>query len=172
MAYRLIGFALIHNSLQVPETISRQRDHPLFIELGWTEAVYVLIVVARLEPVKGHPYLIEAVSQLAPQFPHLRCLIVGDGRTRSDLEAQAADLKNHIHFAGFRDDIAALLAGSDAFCLPSLSEGLPYALLEAGATRLPILARRVGGMAELLTHHENAYLIPPMDSIALAEGLY
>jgi glycosyltransferase involved in cell wall biosynthesis len=80
-------------------------------------------------------------------------------------------LQDRIHFAGFRDDIPALLQASDAFCLPSLSEGLPYALLEAGSYRLPLLVTRVGGMAELLTHKQTAFLAPPADPLALAEGL-
>jgi len=130
-------------------------------------------VVARLEPVKGHTYLIEALSQTVTAYPQLRCLIVGDGRTRPELETQIQklNLQDYIHLAGFRDDIAELLCASDAFCLPSLSEGLPYALLEASAYRLPALITAVGGMAELFTHQETAFMVPPANSAALAEGI-
>jgi glycosyltransferase involved in cell wall biosynthesis len=98
---------------------------------------------------------------------------VGEGRSRAALEAQVrlAGLEERVHFAGFRDDIPALLGASDAFCLPSLSEGLPYALLEACAQRLPLLVTQVGGMAELLTHKRTAYLAPPAKPEALADGL-
>jgi glycosyltransferase involved in cell wall biosynthesis len=165
--------ALIHNSLQAPEASARSRDLPLFQSLGWEEGAYVVTVVARLEPVKGHTYLIEALGRVAGRQPRLRCLIVGEGRARAALEAQVreAGLEDRVHFAGFRDDIPELLGASDAFCLPSLSEGLPYALLEACAYRLPLLVTQVGGMAELLAHRHTAYLVPPADPAALAEGL-
>ena len=165
--------SLIHNSIHLPPLAESSREHPLLKSLGWTEDAYVVIVVARLEPVKGHSFLIEALSQVAPELPQLRCLIVGDGRTRPALEAQVAQahLQDRVHFAGFRDDIPALLSASAAFCLPSLSEGLPYALLEACAHHVPALVTRVGGMAELLTHRQTAFLVPPSDPAALAEGL-
>jgi glycosyltransferase involved in cell wall biosynthesis len=165
--------SLIHNAIEIPPNGQKTRDHELFHRLGWGDAEYVLITVARLEAVKGLTVLIEALRQVMPEYPHLRALLVGDGRARAELEKQAqqSGLNDRIHFAGFRDDITALLAGSDAFCLPSLSEGLPYALLEACAAELPVLASRVGGMAEVLTHKETAYLVPPADAGALADGL-
>ncbi|MCL4300663.1 MAG: glycosyltransferase [Anaerolineae bacterium] len=165
--------ALIHNSLSLAPFPAAREEHPLMQALGWGKEVYVVIVVARLEPVKGHTFLLEALRQLAPVRPHLRCLIVGDGRTRADLEAQArqAQLQGRVHFAGFRDDIPALLSASDAFCLPSLSEGLPFALLEACAQRLPLLVTQVGGMAQLLTHGHTAFLVPSANPAALGRGL-
>jgi glycosyltransferase involved in cell wall biosynthesis len=165
--------SLIHNSIQLPAATSARRDQALLQNLGWTEQDYVVSVVARLEPVKGHTYLIEAVRQLIPEYPHLRCLIVGEGRTRAALERQIeqANLQAHICLTGFRDDIPALLQASDAFCLPSLSEGLPYALLEACAYRRPLLVTEVGGMAEFLQHQQTGFLVPPGDAAALAEGL-
>ncbi|MCP4711600.1 MAG: glycosyltransferase, partial [Planctomycetes bacterium] len=140
---------------------------------GWGKDVYVVIVVARLEPVKGHSFLIQAFSQAVKERPQLRCLIVGEGRTRPALETQIrqANLGHKIHLTGFRDDIPALLNISNAFCLPSLSEGLPFALLEACGHRLPLLVTKVGGMAEFLTHKNTAFLVPSADPEALVEGL-
>lgn len=165
--------SLIHNSIAQPPPPDTAPVRALFDRLGWDEDAFILIIVARLEPVKEHATLINAVRQVAPDHPRLRCLIVGDGRLREPLEAQtsAAGLDGRVHFAGFRDDIPALLASSDAFCLPSQSEGLPYALLEAALYRLPLLVSEVGGMAELLTHQETGYFVPPGDADALAGGL-
>ena len=165
--------SLIHNSIQLPAQPLPERDLSFRKSLGWAEDTYVVVVVARLEPVKGHQFLIEALSQLAIGRPQLRCLIVGDGRTHTALEAQVeqSKLRDRVHFTGFRDDIPALLNASDALCLPSLSEGLPYSLLEACACRLPLLVTQVGGMATLLTYRQTAYLVPPSDPEALAEGL-
>jgi glycosyltransferase involved in cell wall biosynthesis len=165
------SISLIHNSISL-SNLPSPPESPLREALGWGKEMYVVIVVARLEPIKGHTFLIEALSQVAAERPQLRCLIVGEGRERATLEAQVrqAQLQGRVHFAGFRDDISALLSASDAFCLPSLSEGLPYALLEACAQRLPLLVTRVGGMAQLL-NNQTALLAPPADPTALAEGL-
>jgi glycosyltransferase involved in cell wall biosynthesis len=162
--------SLIHNSIEAPAVFSQDRDHPLLKSLGWRENSYIVIVVAR---VKGHTFLIEALSRMAEERPQLRCLIVGDGRARAALEAQVqqSNLKDEVHFTGFRDDVHALLRASDAFCLPSLSEGLPFALLEACTHRLPLLITKVGGMAELFTHKDTAFLVPPSDPDALTEGI-
>ncbi len=165
--------SLIHNSIQIPSPANKTKDRLLLKSLGWPEEAYIVIVVARLEPVKGHTFLIEAVSQLVETQPRLRCLIVGEGRSRTALETQVdrTNLQDRVHFTGFRDDIPALLRASDLFCLPSLSESLPYAVLEAAAHRVPLLVSRVGGMAEVLTHKQTAFLVPPSEPAALAEGI-
>ena len=168
---RKIG--LIHNSTRMPETVDRGHRAELLAALGWEAASFVVIVVARLEPVKGHETLLNAFKTAASRHPQLRCLIVGEGRMRESLTARMKQLQleDKVHFTGFRDDVSSLLAMSDAFCLPSLSEGLPYALLEAVAYRLPLLVSDVGGMAALLTNRENAILVPPANSNELAAGL-
>jgi glycosyltransferase involved in cell wall biosynthesis len=165
--------SLIHNGFSPVLEPMPGKDHPLLNSLGWNGDEYIVIVVARLEPVKGHTYLLDALKQLQNERPRLRCLIVGEGRTREAIETQIArdDLSGLVHLTGFRNDIPALLSASDAFCLPSLSEGLPFALLEACGQRLPLLVTAVGGMAEFLVHQKTAYLVPPENPPALAEGL-
>ena len=164
---------LIHNGIPLPKPTPHGKNIPLFRELGWGDANTIVIVVARLENIKGQQYLIEALSQLMGGFPDLRCLLVGDGYARETLEAQVAqaNVQEFVHFAGFRDDVSELLSASDIFCLPSLTEGLPYALLEACAHKLPMLVSNVGGMGELLTHRQNAYMVAAQDPHALANGL-
>jgi glycosyltransferase involved in cell wall biosynthesis len=164
--------SLIHNSIPLPFNPQPSKAHPVIEELGWTDKT-IIAVVGRLEVVKGHEFLIRALTSLKPIYPQLRCLFVGEGRIRDILELQIADsgLQDIIHFAGFREDVNTLLQASDIFAIPSLSEGLPYALLEAAAQKVPILASAVGGMAQLLRHKETAYLVPPSNAPALAEGL-
>ena len=139
----------------------------------WPADSWVVGAVARLEPVKGIDDLLAAVAAVAPERPRLRCLVVGDGRARPALEEQAArlGLGDRVRFTGFRDDVGTLLSGLDAFCLPSHSEGLPFALLEACAHRLPLLVTGVGGMAALLDDGVTAHVVPPGDPAALAERL-
>jgi len=164
---------VIPNGIHVPEEIPAKKRHPLWDEWGWNEDVKVAIAVGRLETVKGHKYLIDAVANLREQHPELRAVIVGEGRIQDDLEAQIAqhNLQDIVKLAGFRKDIQDLLLSSDFYLMPSLSEGLPYALLESATTGLPALVSEVGGMAALLDHMETAYLAQPEDSDSLTEGL-
>jgi glycosyltransferase involved in cell wall biosynthesis len=140
---------------------------------GWPAESYVIVVVGRLTAQKGHHLLLEALAQVRRQHPQVRGLIVGEGKLRPQLEAQAASLglTDIVHFTGFRQDIPALLAGADLFCLPSYAEGLPYAALEAAQFRLPLLLAAVDGIGELFTHNATAYLTPVGDAKALAAGI-
>jgi glycosyltransferase involved in cell wall biosynthesis len=165
--------SLIHNAIEYIEEVSAGRNAPFFKELGWTSDVFVLIVVGRLEPVKGHRFLFEALARIVKTRPRLRCLVVGDGSLRAECEdlVKRADLQDIVHFTGFRDDISVLLSGSDAFCLPSLSEGLPYAVLEACNHRLPLVLSKVGGLAKTFEHRKTALLIPPGEVRALEAAI-
>lgn len=140
---------------------------------GWPADSYVLVVVGRLTEQKGHHFLLDALAKVRQQHPQVRCLIVGDGKLRSQLEAQVTTLglTDHVHFTGFRQDIPAILAASDLFCLPSYAEGLPYAALEACQFRLPLLLSAVDGIRELFTHDDTAYLTAVGDVAALAQGI-
>jgi len=165
--------SLVRNSMEYGGEPSPGRKASFFEERGWRSDVFVLTVVGRLEPVKGHRFLLEALADITKERPTLRCLVVGDGSLRAECEAMVkkANLQNVVHFAGFRNDISVLLSGSDAFCLPSLSEGLPYAVLEACVHRLPLLLSEVGGLAELFEHGKTAFLVPPADAGALKTGI-
>ena len=164
--------SLIHNGIKLEED---NQTHNLTIResIGWSKDTYVVIAVGRLEPEKGHKYLIDAISHVVKDRPKVRCLIVGEGREKEKLDSQIKKLKldKIVCLAGFRSDIRSLLKVSNLFCMPSLSEGLPFALLEACACRLPLLVTKVGGMARLLTNDKNAVLVPPQNSESLAKGL-
>ena len=165
--------ALIDNTVDLAALADHEPDWRWREVLGWGRDTLVVTAVGRLEPQKGHPYLIEAMRLAVQKRPNLRCLIVGEGVLRPELTQQiaAANLPEIVHLAGFRHDVPAILGASDLFCLSSLAEGLPYALLEAIAHRLPLLVTAVDGMAELLTDQETACLVPPANPQALADGL-
>jgi glycosyltransferase involved in cell wall biosynthesis len=86
-------------------------------------------------------------------------------------QAQNLGLANAVHFLGTRRDIPDLLQAMDVFVLPSHSEGVSLALLEAMAAGLPVIASRVGGLPEVVRHEENGLLIPVGDAAALAQSL-
>lgn len=134
-----------------------------------------LLFVGRLAGVKGVPVLLEALTTLRDLHPDLRLTLVGDGPERAVLEAKAqvlgvADL---VDFVGYKsqDEVAEHLAQSDIFVLPSFAEGLPVVLMEALASRVPVVTTRIAGVAELVEDGVNGYLVPPGDVASLTDRL-
>jgi glycosyltransferase involved in cell wall biosynthesis len=133
----------------------------------------LLVSVGNLYPVKGHRYLIDALALLAARHPTLHVAIAGRGALADALTAHARDLgmAHRVHLLGLRSDVAAILTAADAFVLPSLSEGLPLALLEAMFAGIPIAATDVGEVAVALGHGEAGILVEPANPGALAAAL-
>lgn len=129
--------------------------------------------VGTLRSVKGHRYLIEAIAAVREEIPHVHLSLVGDGPERGELDAlrQRLGLNGCVSLLGMRDDVNALLRQFDVFVLPSLSEGISNALLEAMAAGLPVVATNVGGNPEVVQHGVTGLLVPPQDSRALADAL-
>jgi glycosyltransferase involved in cell wall biosynthesis len=142
-------------------------------ELGLPEGVPVIGLVGRLDHWgKGHKELFEAMAPLMERYS-VQALIVGGGRRMDEVRALAASLglAGAVHFLGPRHDVPDLLNAMDIFVLPSYSEGLSLALLEAMAAGLPVVATAVGGTPEVVTEGDNGLLIPPRDAAALAGAL-
>jgi len=142
-------------------------------ELGLPETVPVIGLVGRLDHWgKGHRELFEAMAALKERHP-VCALIVGGGRRIDEVRALAAGLglAGAVHFLGERPDVPDLLNAMDIFVLPSYSEGLSLALLEAMAAGKPVIATAVGGTPEVVTEGVNGLLIPPRDAGALAGAL-
>lgn len=129
--------------------------------------------VARLEPIKGNEYLIEAFSEVIKKYPDISLLLIGDGPQRESLmqKAKELNLSDRIIFAGFREDISELLHIMDIFVLASLNEGMGRVILEAMAASKPVISTRVGGIPELIEEGKEGILIPPKDSKLLAEAM-
>ncbi|MEM7166726.1 MAG: glycosyltransferase [Planctomycetota bacterium] len=142
-------------------------------QLGIPEAAPVLGNVAHLASHKGQIHLIAALPQLLQQIPELHLVIAGDGEERASLERTARELgvTERVHLPGFTDDVPAYLALFDAFCMPSVQEGLGTSLLDALHAQLPTIASEVGGIPEVIRHEETGLLVPPADPDALAAGI-
>jgi glycosyltransferase involved in cell wall biosynthesis len=128
--------------------------------------------IGRLDVQKGHGVLLDALSKLRHKHP-VRCVIIGDGPKRHALEAQIKRLRleKTVALLGERQDVTAWLSSFDVFCLPSLWEGLPNALLEAMALGLPVLASSVDGIPEVVKDGQNGLLVPPRQTMALTKRL-
>jgi glycosyltransferase involved in cell wall biosynthesis len=132
-----------------------------------------LVIIGRLVEGKNVHTAIEAVAALRRRFPALGLVAAGTGQLRDALASRAAALgiADAIELAGFVADVGALLAASDCMVMPSASEGMPMAILEAMAARVPIVASRVGAIPEMVRHQEEALLVPPGDAAALAAAV-
>jgi glycosyltransferase involved in cell wall biosynthesis len=142
-------------------------------ELGIPDRVPVVTIVAALRPPKGHAVALAAWERVLQRFPEARLLIVGEGVERDRLETSArmAGMSDHVVFAGIRQDIPELLRASTVVLLPSLTEALPTALIEAAACARPTVATSVGGTSEVVEHGMTGLLVAPADPSALATAL-
>ena len=134
----------------------------------------VIGAVGRLVPLKSHRMLIEAMPGLLRFFPNTYLVIVGDGPLSGALRVHAEKLgvSSHVHLTGVRDDVPMLLQGFDIFALPSETEGLSIALLEAAASGLPIVASDTGGNKEIVADDVTGLLVPVGDQDALQRALH
>ena len=134
-----------------------------------------LLTVARLQPVKGHKYLLHALNLLRKKINFkFDLFLAGDGTELDFLKDLTAELNltNMVHFLGnqSQSQVCDLLQKCDYFVLPSISEGLPIVLLEAMASSRLVIAPNVNGIPELVVDNETGLLFEPenTDSLALA----
>ncbi len=132
-----------------------------------------VISVGRLDPQKNPLAIVEAATILIKEHPDWHYLFVGDGILKDELSKtiQQKGLQDHVHLAGQRDDIPALLKAADCFVMTSLWEGMPNALLEAMASGLPVLTTRVEGAFELIEEGVTGYIIEPDSTDELTSAL-
>jgi glycosyltransferase involved in cell wall biosynthesis len=127
----------------------------------------------RLLPQKGQRYLIDAAPAVLERHPDVRFVVVGGGEPQAELEAhaRATGVGERFLFTGRRDDVPALLASFDVFALPSLFEGLCYAVIEAQAAGVPVVATPVGGVPENVVEGETGVIVRAADPGSLAAGI-
>lgn len=139
-------------------------------ELGLAEA-RVVTCAAALTPEKGHEDLLVAMSRVAPEFPDAVLLLAGAGPLEGDLRerARALRLGDRVRFLGAREDLPDVLAASDVFVMPSHSEGLGSAVLEAVWCGVPAVVTDAGGLPETVA--EFGRVVGAGDPRSLATGL-
>jgi glycosyltransferase involved in cell wall biosynthesis len=144
----------------------------------------VVSIIGRLVPVKNHGLFLAGLRQvLAGSKRHVKAFIIGDGETRSQLEAQASALgiafstqqdSAHGHplvFTSWRSDVDRIMAGSDIIALTSLNEGTPVSLIEAQAANRPVVSTRVGGIADIVAEGHTGLLSDVQDVQGFAANL-
>ncbi len=155
--------AVIYNGVDIPADSA----------LGTSGGTVVIGTVCRLVKNKGLEILLKAFSLLLKDLPCARLLLVGDGPKRRELERMSKQLgiANKVTFAGYAKNIAPLLYSMDIFVMPSLSESLPFSLLEAMAAERAVISTDVGGIKELVTDRINGLLVSANDEKALSQAM-
>lgn len=158
--------AVIENGVELP----RLSDSPARGADAGRDVV--LFVAARLDPIKNLDVLLRAMVGLRADLG-VRLVIAGDGPDRARLERLSIELgvEKAVAFLGFRRDIDELTRAADIFVLPSKSEGMSLAILEAMAVGLPVVATAVGGTPEVVEDGVTGLLVPAGDPVALGTAL-
>jgi len=165
--------SLVYNGVDLDRYDHQEACCTLPEEYGMEPGAQVVGVVARLEPEKGHPTLLEGWPSVLRSCPDAYLLVVGEGSRREALESQVRELRiaHRVVFTGRRDDIPAVTAALDVAVLPSYREAQGLTILEAMALSRPVVASNVGGIPEMVEDGVTGLLVPPRDAGALAAAI-
>ncbi len=172
--------ATIYNGVDLERFSGKYNSDGIKRSLGIPLSCPVVGVLGNMRPVKGHRYLLEAMSRIL--IPDVYLLIIGKDVSTARIESESEKAKleklagelglsSNIIFTGYRSDIPELVNVMDVAVLPSLSEGFSNALLEYMAMSKPIVATNVGGNAEALLDRQTGLIVPPGDPDALRDAI-
>ena len=181
-------FFLIYNGVMPPQFLNQSQARKKLADLTRLDSARQVLLnktditggefpwlgtIAELTQNKGLNYLIETADLLKKSGHKFKIFILGGGEDEQKLKSQiiALDLEHEVFIAGFVPDAATYLKAFDIFVLPSTTEALTYALVEAGLADLPAVASRVGGLPEILEHQTSGILVKPKNPEALAEAI-
>lgn len=166
----------IPNGISTYEPLSRAQARAIMIAQKSALAQYNRWIVStgELTANKGIDVLINAFEQIYNTTPDVALVLFNDGEEKETLLKQARDIgiSERIFFLGFTENARELLCAADIFILPSRKEGLPFALLEAGMAKCPIIATTVGSIPELISTNKNGILVAPDDASELSVAIY
>ncbi|MFS0783788.1 glycosyltransferase family 4 protein [Bacillus sp. 1P06AnD] len=159
----------IYNGIEFIEPIAG--DGALQKELGLSADDFIMTMVARLHPIKGHSIVFKALKELDNEHIHL--VLVGDGPIAADLkeEVQKLGLVKQVHFLGFRKDIDQIYSNSNIALLASYSESFPLALLEGANQKRSLISTNVGGVKQLIPSEEYGWIVPIDDAQAYQKAI-
>ncbi len=164
----------IPNSIDIArfEAVAGRRDETRR-DLGVAAGRFLWLAAGRLDVAKNYPNMLNAFAEVARRRPDAQMVIAGQGPLEGKIRSmiQRLGLPERVRMLGLRQDMPELFAASDALVLSSAWEGMPVVVLEAMASRRPVVATAVGAVAEVLADGETGIVVPPGDPAALAEGM-
>ena len=161
------------NGVPVPTRCESNRSR-LRAELGLSPNDFIATFIGRLSYEKAPQLLLSAWPRVVSRYPSSKLVFVGEGARRGTLEAEAKEngVSSSVLFTGRVNNVPDYLNAADTFVLPSLTEGMSVALLEAMAARLPVVASRVSGTIDIIRDGENGLLFESGDKEGLIRCLW
>jgi glycosyltransferase involved in cell wall biosynthesis len=161
----------------IPNGVDVERFHPrwpnqaLWKEFDLDPEAPLVGIVAALRPEKNHEMFLDVAAAVHRRLPRVRFVVVGDGPQRARLQARADELgiAAAVRFVGTRSDVPEVLLLLDVLLLTSHMEANPLCLLEAMASEKPVVATRVGSVAETVIEGRTGHLVAPGDVPRMAE---
>ena len=163
-------FALIPYGINIEDFVKKM-EFPSPVTTP--ENKFILACTARLVPLKGHQYLIQALAKLKQYRQDWVCWLIGEGPLRNQLQQQAnrLGLSGYVKFLGNQNNVASLLKEADLFIFPSLQDNLPYSVMEAQIAGVPVVVTDAGGLPEMVHHGVTGLISPKKNSDALLENI-
>ncbi len=169
----------LENIRLIPRSVDLERYNFIGAANRRTGKDFVVGMVGRIAPIKGHVYFLKAMAQVLRSFPESKAWIVGGISPGKDNYMEELEvwtrrlgLSHVVKFLGLRRDIPKLLSGMDCLVMPSVvEESFGRVIVEAQAVGVPVVATKVGGVVEIIEDGKDGILVEPKDSNALAEGI-
>lgn len=176
--FRKETLKVVHNGINKPTFLTKDIAREKLGEILHTVFSQDTLLcggIGELHPIKGQTYAIQAIEKILKERPEIKIsyIIIGSGEIKEKLveEIKTRGLEGKVFLTGYLQDASAYLKALDYYIFPSLSEGLPYAIVEAGFAEIPVIASNVGGIPEVITHGTEGTLTPSMDPEAIYEAL-
>jgi len=140
---------------------------------------HTIVVIGRLTPIKGHEFFIKAVSKVVKIMPAVKVFIVGkppqgkeEYQKQLELLTEKLGISESVEFLGHRQDIPQILSKADLLVLPSIGhEAFGRVVIEAAASGVPVIATKVGGLADVITDRKTGILVTPLNILQLADAM-
>jgi glycosyltransferase involved in cell wall biosynthesis len=164
---------VVPNGLDVKATRARAATAVLPASVAARMPAPLIVCVANMFAIKGHEWLVRALPDVLARLPNAVVVMVGDGETRAAVEQLTGEIgvRDHVVFTGSLESPLGIVREAHVCVMPSLSEGLPIALLEAMALGRAVVASSVGGIPEVVQDGATGLLVPPADPKALSVAL-
>ena len=164
---------VVRNGIDLSRFAERPSRDEARATLALPSGDFVVGIVGRLSPQKGHRFLFEAAATLMAEIPNLRLLVVGEGQLKGRLQrlARALGIAARVSFVGFRPDMGTLYATMDLLAMPSLFEGLPLVLVEALVCERVAVGARAPGITDVIEDGKNGLLVKVGDVKELAAAI-
>ncbi len=167
---------LIYHGIKPIEFFEKERARDFLIshfeeQPSLPQSAFWMGTISELTKNKGIEFAIRAIAQLKNSDLHF--IIMGEGELKNHLKKLSQDLniENQVHFCGAIDNAAKYLKALDVFTLTSITEALGYVLMEAGLAEIPVLASDVGGIPEIIEHHQTGILTTPKSPDSIAQAI-